>query len=119
MEDTVHQPSYVSWGLTFLEMPGPGVRELLLLSPLGRCSRGWPGSWNACSQAPAVDTSLQNREALWNVLQEPGLGSGLFLGGMRLSDLNQNLGAGSVTWAIFELTTLWGVGFDDSLSKRE
>lgn len=33
--------------------------------------------------------------------------------------VNQNLGAGSVTWAIFELTTLWGVGFDDSLSKRE
>lgn len=134
MEDMVHQPSYVSWGLTFLEMPGPGVRELLLLSPLGRYSWGWPGSWNACSRAPAVETSLQNREALWNVLQEPGLGSGLFLGGMRLSDLeirracdapspelsvNQNLGAGSVTRAIFELTTLWDVGFDESLSKRE
>ena len=92
------------------------------------------GSWNACSQAPAVETSLQDREALWNVLQEPGLGSGLFLGGMHLFDLeirracdtpspelsvNQNLGAGSIKWAIFEVLTLWDVGFDESLSKRE
>lgn len=81
-----------------------------------------------------METSLQNREALWNILQEPGLGSGLFLGRMRLFDLgirqacdapspelsvNQNLGAGSVKWATFEVLTLWDVGFDESLSKRE
>ena len=25
MKDTIHQPSYVSWGPTFLKIPGPGL----------------------------------------------------------------------------------------------